>query len=206
MNSARASGSDAFVFVQHMSRISEPSYSDSSSACPDSGFGTGGHRSATRFTNRRRHAIDANDGEGPQRSIVHTPQPAVSYVRKWRTESAKCAAGPGQGFNLFLVKSKRWGLMDYQVTRSKVERCSGELESQIQNKKFLNAVGSGPFSHLLSLAQGIVRECSVSDALAAHAASVVTIGGDWKPPAYPAATTKPIDDLVIAALHRSAPG
>jgi hypothetical protein len=88
---------------------------------------------------------------------------------------------------------------------AKVERCSGELESQIQNKKFLNAVGSAPFSHLLSLDQEIVRECSVSDALAAHAASVVTIGGDWKSPAYSAATTKPIDDLVIAALHSTTP-
>jgi hypothetical protein len=104
MDSARASGRDAFVFVQHMSRISEPSYSDSSSVCADSGFGTGGHRPATRFTSTRRvgpHkniAVEASIAvakdsmqltpmtvKARMRSIVHSPLsatfPAVEHEK-----------------------------------------------------------------------------------------------------------------------------
>ena len=99
MDSATASGRDAFVFVQHMSRITEASYSDSSSVCADSGFGKGGHRPATRFTSTRRvgshetFPVEASRAvakdsmqltpmtvKARMRSIVHSPLSATSVL------------------------------------------------------------------------------------------------------------------------------
>jgi hypothetical protein len=134
MDSARASGSDAFAFVQHMSRISEPSYSDSSSACADSGFGTGGHRSATRFTSRRRvgshktYPVEASRAVAKD-SLQLTPMTAkarraasstargdaVSYFpycrarEKWRTKECEICRRPGPGFQLIPGKVRNAG-------------------------------------------------------------------------------------------------
>jgi hypothetical protein len=48
MHSDCASGSDAFCLVQHKSRISDVSYSDSSAACQVQDLAQEGDRAATR--------------------------------------------------------------------------------------------------------------------------------------------------------------
>jgi hypothetical protein len=89
MHSDRASGSDAFALVQHKSRISEASYFDSSSACSNSGFGTGGHRSATGFTSRRRVGSHNTTPVEVSRAL-----PKHSTHNTPMTEKARSAASP----------------------------------------------------------------------------------------------------------------